>query len=81
MGGNNWANFIDCVRSRRKEDLYAPILEGHISRTLVYLANAPDRLGRSLQFDPETEQFIGDDEANRMLRGGYREPFVVEEIH
>ncbi len=27
-GGNNWANFIDCVRSRKKEELNAPIEEG-----------------------------------------------------
>jgi predicted dehydrogenase len=78
-GGNNWANFIDCVRSRRKEDRNAPIEEGHISVTLVHLANASYRLGRTLRFDPETEQVIGDEEANRLLRGSYREPFVVPE--
>jgi hypothetical protein len=35
-----------------------------------------------LNFDPETEQVIGDDEANRLLRDagrGYRAPFVVPE--
>jgi predicted dehydrogenase len=80
--GNNWANFIDCVRSRKKESLNAPILEGHISSTLVHLANASYRLGRSLKFDPETEQVVGDDEANNLLRDGdrgYRAPFVVPE--
>ena len=77
--GNSWANFIDCVRSRRKEDLQAPIEEGHISSTLVHLANASYRLGRILRFDPETEQVIGDEEANRLLRGSYRSPFVVPE--
>jgi predicted dehydrogenase len=79
-GGNNWGNFIDCVRSRRKEDLKAPIEEGHISTTLIHLANASYRLGRTLRFDPETEQVIGDDEANRLLRGTYREPYVVPEV-
>ncbi len=77
--GNNWANFIDCVRSRKKEDLNAPIEEGHISSTLVHLANASHRLGRTLNFDPETEQVVGDKEANRLLRGTYREPYVVPE--
>ena len=78
-GGNNWANFIDCVRSRKKEKLNAPIEEGHISCTLVHLANASYRLGRMLNFDPETEQVVGDEEANKLLRGTYREPFVVRE--
>jgi predicted dehydrogenase len=78
-GGNSWANFIDCVRSRKREDLLSPIDEGHISCTLVHLANASHRLGRTIRFDPATEQVIGDEEANKLLRGSYREPFVVRE--
>jgi predicted dehydrogenase len=79
-GGDHFANFIDCVRSRKAEDLNAPIQEGHISCALVHLANASYRLGRTLRFDPETEQVLDDDEANRMLSGqlrGYRPPFVI----
>ncbi len=82
QGGNNWANFIDCVRSRKKEDLNAPIEEGHISCTLVHLANASYRLGRTIHFNPEIEQVNGDEEAIRLLREegrGYREGFVVPE--
>ncbi len=77
---NHFANFIDCVRSRKKEDLTAPVEEGHISCTLVHLANVSYRLGRTLKFDPATEQVIGDDEANRMLRDGdrgYRPGFTI----
>jgi predicted dehydrogenase len=81
-GGDHFANFIDCVRSRKKEDLNAPIEEGHISASLVHLANASYRLGRTLRFDPEAQQVIDDDEANKLLRDGdrmYRAPFVVPE--
>ena len=78
-GEHHFANFIDCVRSRKKEDLRAPIEEGHISCTLVHLANASYILGRVLNFDPATEQVIGDDEANQLLRGTYRAPYVVPE--
>lgn len=81
-GGNNWRNFIDCVRSRKKENLNAPIEEGHISCTLLHLANASYRLGRALHFNPETERVVDDDEANRLLREadrGYREPFIIPE--
>ncbi len=80
--GDHFANFIDCVRSRKKDDLNAPIEEGHISCALVHLANASYRLGRALRFDPQTEQVIGDDEATNLLRDGdrgYRTPFVVPE--
>ena len=66
-------------RSRRAEDLHCPIEEGHISTTLVHLANASYRLGRTLKFDPERERVIGDEEATRMLRGSYRAPYVVPE--
>ncbi|PYT82262.1 MAG: gfo/Idh/MocA family oxidoreductase [Acidobacteria bacterium] len=77
--GDHYANFIECVRSRRAEDIHCPIEEGHISTTLVHLANASYRLGRALKFDPEKEMVVGDDEANRMLRGSYRAPYVVPE--
>ena len=79
-GSDHFANFISCVRSRKTEALNAPIDEGHVSCALVHLANASYRLGRALRFDPETEQVVGDEEANRLLSDsdrGYRAPFVV----
>lgn len=85
IGGSERAhfqNFIDCVASRNKADLNAPIEEGHISCALVHLANASYRLGRTLNFDPETQQVIGDEEAAVLLRDGdrgYRAPFTVPE--
>ncbi len=77
--GDHFANFIDCIRSRRAEDIHSPIEEAHISTTLAHLANASYRLGRTLQFDPVQEQVIGDEEANRLLRGSYRPPYIVPE--
>ncbi len=77
---NHFANFIDCVRSRKKEDLAAPVEEGHISCTLVHLANVSYRLGRTLNFDPTTERVIADDQADRMLHDadrGYRPGFTI----
>jgi len=83
-GGSHYhfANFIDVVRSRKMEDLHAPVEEGHISCTLVHLANASYRLGRTLNFNPDTEEVIGDEQANRLLREldrGYRRPFFIPE--
>jgi len=77
--GDHYANFIECMRSRRAQDIHSPIEEAHISTTLVHLANASYRLGRTLRFDPAKEQVIGDEEANRMLRGSYRAPYIVPE--
>src|SRR5208283_5692893 len=60
QGEDRWANFIQCIRTRKKEDLLSPIEEGHLSCTLIHLANASYRLGRTLSFDPATEQVKGD---------------------
>ncbi|ADV83509.1 Gfo/Idh/MocA family protein [Terriglobus saanensis] len=80
---DHFANFIACVVSRKKEDLRAPIEDGHISSGLAHLANVSYRLGRTLDFDPQTQLVQNDEEANRLLRGadrGYRRPFVVPEL-
>ena len=75
--GSHFQNFIDCVRSRKREDLHCEILEGHLSTSLCHLANIAFRTGRKLTFDPATETFPGDEEANAYLTRRYREPFVV----
>jgi predicted dehydrogenase len=77
--GDHYANFVECVRSRRAQDIHSPIEEAHISTTLVHLANASYRLGRTLRFDAAQEQVISDEEANSLLRGTYRAPYVVSE--
>jgi hypothetical protein len=76
---NHWKNFIDVVRSRKKEDLNAPIEEGHYSCALMHLANISYRVGRTINFDPKTETIIGDKEASALMRRQYRAPFVVPE--
>jgi predicted dehydrogenase len=80
---HHFANFIDCVRNRKKEELNAPIEEGHISCTLVHLANVSYRVGRTLTFDPVKEEVINDAEANRLLHDadrGYRKGFEIPKI-
>jgi hypothetical protein len=42
------------------------------------MANISYRLGRRLGFDPQTENFVNDHEANRMkTRNPYRAPYIV----
>ena len=76
-GGDNWANFIDAVRSRKHSDLNAPLEEGVPSVVLIHLANISYRLGRTLHFDATSMSCKGDAEANRMFSRAYRPPFVV----
>ncbi len=70
-------NFIRAVRANKPEEATAPARELHYSSALPHLANIAWRTGRMLRFDPKTERFVGDDEANRLLTRDYRKPFVV----
>jgi predicted dehydrogenase len=45
-GEGHQANFVKALRSRRTEDLNAPITEGHVSSAVCHLANLSYRLGR-----------------------------------
>jgi predicted dehydrogenase len=76
---DGWKNLIDCVRSRRREDLDNDILEGHMSASLGHLGVISQRMGRKLEFNPKTEKFVNDLEADKLLTRVYRAPFVVPE--
>jgi len=78
-GGDHFLNFIEAVRSRKRETLNAEIEEGATSTVLVHLANISYRVGRTLHFDAKTMTCAGDAEANKLLTRAYRKPFVVPE--
>lgn len=42
---DHFANFVAAVRSRKTEDLKAPIVEGHLSTALIHVANISQRMG------------------------------------
>jgi predicted dehydrogenase len=78
-GGDHFLNFIEAVRSRKRESLNAEVAEGAISTVLVHLANISYRVGRTIDFDARTMTCKGDAEANRYLTREYRKPYVVPE--
>lgn len=78
-GGNHFANFIKAVRSRKTSDQNGPVETAHLASGLAHLGNISYRLGRQLTFDPVTEKFVGDADADRMLTRKYRAPFLVPE--
>ena len=51
--------------------------EAHLRANGIDLAETKFYFGRNLAFEPTSEQFSGDAEANKMLTRDYREPFVV----
>ena len=77
--GNHYEVFVNAIRDPKPEVFNRSIEEGFYSCALIHLGNISYRLGRSLEFDPVTMTFPHDEEANRMLKRQYREPFVVPE--
>jgi predicted dehydrogenase len=71
-------NFLDCVKSRKRPN--ADVEEGHLSAVLCHLGNIATRLGRSLKWDAEKEQIVGDADANRWLTKEYRKPWEFPKI-
>ncbi len=68
-------NFIESVQARQQ-----PVSGVEVSlrsHTMVHCANICLRLGRKVRWEPETERFTGDEEANRMLSRTMREPWRV----
>jgi len=69
-------NFVECIRTRKKANANAEV--GHQSVLLCHLANISYRVGnKQLEFDPKTETFANNDQANKYLGRTYREPWVV----
>jgi predicted dehydrogenase len=66
-------NFLDAMRTRQKP--VADVEDGHRTAVACHLANTSLRLGRSLRWDPDTEQIVGDKEAAEMMVRPYRKPW------
>ena len=76
-GGDHYKNFTDAVRAKDKKMLNGPVETAYQAAALAHLGNIAYRLGRTLDFDPQKEMFVGDKEANAMLTRKYRAPYVV----
>jgi hypothetical protein len=48
-----------------------------MSAALCHLGNISHRTGRKLIFNPYSEKFVNDDDANSYLSREYRYPYVV----
>ncbi len=123
-GGDHFVNFIEAVRSGRRQDLNAEVLEGHISTAVTHTGNISYRLGVKasrrqmrkqvrdvpifrdmfermlehlkgheikvnagtislgpwLEIDRKNECFKDNEQANRLVRGYYREPYIVPDL-
>jgi len=77
VSDNHMQNWFDCIRSREKP--IADVEIGHRSAIVCHLGNIARWVGRKLRWDPETETFPGDDEANSYLERPRRKPYELPE--
>jgi len=66
-------NFLEAVRARG--ETCSPIDAAHRSTSVCFLGNIACRLNRKLRWNPDTEKFVNDDQANRMLSASMRSPW------
>lgn len=67
---NHAKNFFDCVRTRKST--ITPIQVAHRAISIAHLGNIAMKLERKLNWDPKTERFVNDPEADRKLSRAMR---------
>ena len=72
-------NFLDAVKSRKRESLNQEIYSGHISTVMCHAGNIAWRTGKKLRFDATTEQF-DDADANALVGREHRKGFELPVI-
>lgn len=72
---NHHRDFLNCVKTRQR-----PICDieiGHRSCSVCLTSEIALRLGRTLEWDPKTEDFVGDPEASALRTREMRGPWIV----
>ena len=75
VSNNHMRNFLECLRTRKEP--IAPVEVGHRSNSVCIITHIAMKLGRKLQWNPQAERFVADEEANKMLDYAHRRPWTV----
>ena len=78
VSDQHMGNFFDCVQSRNQPVCDVEI--GHRSVSICHLGVIAIRLGRELKWNPQSESFVGDFEANRWLSRKMRGPWNYDSV-
>ena len=71
-------NFVQSIRSRQLPS--ADVDHGHRSCLLIHYANISYRLGgQKLAIDADTQHIVDNDDAMKLFRRTYRDPWVINE--
>jgi hypothetical protein len=76
--GGEHLDFTDCIRNGGTT--YGRAEVGHRNATISHIGNIAMRLNRTLHWNPATEEFEGDDDANALLSRKQRDPWSIEHV-
>ena len=76
--GGEHLDFTDCIRNGGTT--YGRAEVGHRNATISHIGNIAMRLKRTLHWNPATEEFEGDDEANALLSRKQRDPWSIAHV-
>lgn len=76
---NQHGNWLDCIKSRKAP--ISPVEIGHRACSVCLITHISMKLGRKLQWNPDAELFVNDDEANKLLSRSQRFPYGTTYIN
>jgi len=76
--GSHMGNFFECVKDRSEP--VSDVFTHHRVLSSCHLCNIAIVLQRKLRWDPEKEDFIGDDEASQMVGREQCQPYTIEQM-
>jgi hypothetical protein len=71
----HYRDFVEAMKTRRPATANADVT--HYAHIIVHCGNIALKLRRNVKWDPVKEEFIGDEEANRMRAVPMRAPFQI----
>ena len=71
-------NWLECIKTRKAP--ISPVEIGHRACSVCLISHIAMKLPRKLQWDPKTERFVNDKEANAMLSRPQRKPYGTNNI-
>lgn len=75
---NEHDNFLKCIKNGGTPS--HPAEDMHRTATVAHIGNAAMLLKRKLQWDPQNEEFINDEDANMMRSKAERDPWTLEQL-
>ncbi|MHC4403055.1 MAG: Gfo/Idh/MocA family protein [Planctomycetota bacterium] len=74
--GNHMGNFFECLEDRQQP--ISDVVTHHRTMTSCHLCNVTLMLGREVRWDPDAEEFLGDEQATALMSRARRKPYTLD---